>query len=190
MTIGLLAGGQGKRLGGVDKAWLERDGQSQLAWLVGQLERYPSPILVSANTSHERHRALGLHAIADRSPGLGPLAGISAIAEVCPTPWLLSLPVDLAHVQPGLDAFVATLDGHPCIAEDDDRPQPLVALWNVSMLRPAVAEALAAGRLAVMELQARLGMTAHRLPGVRFGNLNTPRELVRAGLRITTQVEA
>ena len=65
---------------------------------------------------------------------------------------------------------------------DDDGPQPLVALWRVDRLRPALAAAIDAGELAVHALQAKLGMAPLRLEGVRFGNLNTPQDLANAGI--------
>ncbi len=190
VTVGLLAGGRGTRLGGVDKAWLERDGQSQVAWLAGQLARHAWPVLVSANTHPGRYHALGLHAVPDRRPDQGPLAGIATLADACQTPWLLTLPVDLVALDPGLDALVAMAGAAGGVAEDDDGLQPLVALWDVARLRPAIDAALGVGRLAVHDLQARLGMPACRLTGMRFGNLNTPRDLADAGLRIPPQSEA
>ncbi|GAB3333528.1 molybdenum cofactor guanylyltransferase MobA [Marilutibacter aestuarii] len=190
MTVGLLAGGRGTRLGGVDKAWLERDGQSQVAWLAGQLACRAWPVLVSANTHAGRYRELGLRAIPDRSPDQGPLAGIAALADTCPTPWLLTLPVDLVALEPGLDLLLAGVGAGGGVAEDDEGLQPLVALWDVTMLRPEIADALDAGRLAVRELQARLGMPACRLPGVRLGNLNTPQDLADAGLPMPPPMEA
>ncbi|MBB1060477.1 molybdenum cofactor guanylyltransferase [Marilutibacter spongiae] len=190
VTVGLLAGGRGTRLGGVDKAWLERDGQSQVAWLAGQLARRAWPVLVSANTHAGRYRDLGLRAIPDRRPDQGPLAGIAALAAACQTPWLLTLPVDLVALEPGLDVLLDTVGASGGVAADDEGPQPLVALWEVARLRPAVSDALDAGRLAVHDLQARLGMPTCRLPGVRLGNLNTPQDLANAGLPIPTPVEA
>ena len=67
-------------------------------------------------------------------------------------------------------------------AEDDDGPQPLVALWRVMPLRGALHAALASGDHAVHALQRRLGMGPVRLTGVRFGNLNTPEDLRSAGI--------
>ena len=48
VTLGLLAGGQGTRLGGVDKAWLLRDGQPQVVRLAALFPAV-SEVLVSSN---------------------------------------------------------------------------------------------------------------------------------------------
>ena len=60
--------------------------------------------------------------------------------------------------------------------------QPLVALWRVDVLRGAASRALQDGALSVRDLQATLRMPGVRLAGVRFGNLNTPADLARAGV--------
>jgi len=73
--------------------------------------------------------------------------------------------------------------GRGAFAVDDDGPQPLVALWNLALLRADLASAIAAGDRAVHRLQESLGMQPVRLPGVRFGNLNTPADLHAAGIR-------
>ena len=64
---------------------------------------------------------------------------------------------------------------------DDDGPQPLVALWPVAPLRSAAVQAIESRDLAIHSLQRRLRMTAVRLDGVRFGNLNTPEDLATVG---------
>lgn len=181
-TLGILAGGRGSRLGGVDKAWLRRDGVPQVERLVARVVAEVDEVLVSANRNPGAYAALGLTAIADAQPGLGPLGGIDALARACTGEWLLTLPVDLYNINDCLLRSLAACGGQGAFAVDDDGPQPLVALWHVDSLRPALAAAIAAGDLAVHALQARLGMAPLRLEGVRFGNLNTARDLADAGI--------
>ena len=182
-TLGILAGGRATRLGGRDKAWLERDGVPQvLRWrrrFEGQVEAF----LVSANASVARYAAHGIAVVPDADPVAGPMAGLSALARAAGTRWLLTLPVDLVDCN---DCLLPTLRASAGAAgawvEDADGPQPLVALWDVASLRRASARALRDGMLAVRDLQAALGMPGVRLAGVRFGNLNTPADLARAGI--------
>lgn len=182
LTLGLLAGGQGSRLGGVDKAWLTRGGVPQvLRWA----RRWPgehTAVLVSANRDADRYGAAGLVAVADRVPGLGPLGGLDALVVACTTPWLLTLPVDLVGAN---DCLIRTLaskrGGDGAFAVDDDGPQPLVALWRVEALRAACAAAIAADARAVHALRERLDLPAVTFAGFRFGNLNTPDDLRAAG---------
>jgi len=182
ITLGLLAGGRGSRLGGVDKAWLQRDGIPQVLRFARRFPGETGPVLVSANRDLDRHAAAGLTALSDRlPPGSGPLAGIEAIVAACTTAWLLTLPVDLFDVNDCLvRSLLAGRSETGAFAEDDDGPQPLVALYRCDALRAALPGAIAANDLAPRGLQSVLGLARIRLPGVRFGNLNTIQDLVTA----------
>ena len=183
-TLGILAGGLGTRLGGVDKAWLRREGVSQVERLVDRLSPGVDEVLVSANRNLEAYAAVGLATVPDAEPGLGPLGGLDALARACHGEWLLTAPVDLFNVNDCLLRRLVAKGGQGAYAVDADGPQPLVALWHVPTLRPALAAAIESRDLAVHRLQARLGMAALRLEGVRFGNLNTPRDLAEAGVEL------
>ncbi|WP_024867951.1 NTP transferase domain-containing protein [Pseudoxanthomonas suwonensis] len=186
LTLGLLAGGRGSRLGGVDKAWLQRDGIPQVLRFARRFPGETGPVLVSANRDLRRYAEAGLQAVPDRLPAdSGPLAGIEALAAACTTPWLLTLPVDLFDVN---DCLVRTLasgaSAAGAVAEDDDALQPLVALYRVAPLRTALTGAIAAGELAPRRLQERLELPRVRFAGVRFGNLNTPQDLAVARIAL------
>ncbi|AWV07314.1 molybdenum cofactor guanylyltransferase [Marilutibacter maris] len=184
ITLGILAGGRASRLGGIDKAWLERDGQAQVLRWWQRFGGEVGQVLVSANRTPQRYREAGLVSVPDRvGDGIGPLAGLDALADACATPWLLTIPVDLVGVNECLlQTLAAMRDADGAFAVDDDGAQPLVALWRVQALRPALSAALAADERAVRGLQARLELAAVRLEGVRFGNLNTPDDLAAAGI--------
>ena len=183
LTLGLLAGGRASRLGGRDKAWLERDGQPQVMRLQHAFAPRVARVLVSANAALDRYAAHGLATVQDRIPDAGPLSGLDALVAATTTPWLLTLPVDLVHVDTRLLPMLALLAGDMgAYAIDDDGVQPLVALWPVARARPAIDAAFARGDYAIRGLQQTLGMQAVRLDGVRFGNLNTPDDLIDAGI--------
>jgi molybdopterin-guanine dinucleotide biosynthesis protein A len=185
ITLGLLAGGLGSRLGGVDKAWLEREGVAQVVRWSKRFAGEHGPVLVSANRDLDRHAAHGFRVARDRSPDLGPLGGLDALAATCATPWLFTLPVDLVGVN---DCLLRTLssqrDADGAFAVDADGPQPLVALWRRDALRAATAQAIAADEAAVHRLRQRLDLRAVVFSGVRFGNLNTPDDLRAAGIAL------
>ena len=182
ITLGLLAGGAGSRLGGTDKAWLQRSGVPQVLRLAKRLSGETASVLVSANRDPVRYAEAGLIAIPDRRAGIGPIAGLDALANACTTPWLLTVPVDLVDVNDCLMRSLAAAGGDGAFAIDDDGAQPLVALWRVEALRDALSQALAENEIAVHALQARMGMAGVRFAGFRFGNLNTPGDLVAAGI--------
>lgn len=181
-TLGILAGGRATRLGGRDKAWLERDGTPLVIALARRFAPQTDAVLVSANTGSARYAAHGWQVVGDRLADVGPLGGLDALAAECATPWLLTVPVDLVAPDSHLLRDLRAAGGAGAWAEDDDGPQPLVALWRVEGLRVALAPALVSGDHAVHALQSRLGMARVRFPGARFGNLNTPGDLAAVGI--------
>jgi molybdopterin-guanine dinucleotide biosynthesis protein A len=184
LTLGILAGGRGMRLGGCEKAWIVRDGMTQVERLARRFERDVASVIVSANRDAERFEALGFDVVADRTPDLGPIGGIDALASICTTPWLLTVPVDVVFVNECLVPTLASAGGQGASVEDADGPQPLVALWRVDALRAHLESRLRGNdgaRLSVQSLQQDLGMPRIHLAGVRFGNLNTFDDLAAAG---------
>jgi len=183
VTLGILAGGRATRLGGLDKAWLARDGVPQVLRLSRRFDGQVAMVIVSANRSHASYARHGLEPIADRVVDAGPIAGLEALAYACRTPWLLTLPVDVIGVN---ECLLASLDsagaGYGAFAADEDGVQPLVALWSAPRLRDGASDAIARGDLSVQVLQRRLEMVEVRFAGVRFGNLNTPADLAAAGV--------
>ena len=183
LTLGILAGGRATRLGGLDKAWLQRSGEPQVLRLLRAVDGEVSRVLVSANTGLARYAAHCMDACTDRTPDLGPIGGLDALAHACTTAWLVTLPVDLVGINDCLlRSLVAGAAPNGATAVDDDGPQPLVALWRVQPMREAIASALQLRSFAVHDLQSTLGMSHVRFTGLRFGNLNTPEDLVAAGV--------
>ena len=183
VTLGLLAGGAASRLGGLDKASLQHGGHPLAALVSARFADQVAAVLLSANAHAARWRGAGFTVVTDRVAGIGPIAGIDALAAACTTPWLLTVPVDAHAVPatlPGLLRAAVDLDGASC--SDEDGPQPLLALWRVAALRDALPAAIAGGAYAVCALQQQLRMGHARLPGVRVGNINTPRDLQEAGI--------
>ncbi len=185
ITLGLLAGGKASRLGGVDKAWLERDGVPQVLRWRRRFSGEVAVMLVSANRDLDRYAAHGLIAVHDRISDAGPLGGLDALAAACDTPWLFTVPVDLVGTNDCLLRTFSTMRGDDgAYAVDDDGVQPLVALWRRDALRAACAQAFVAGAGAVHALQATLKMPPVVFAGFRFGNLNTPADLDAAGIAL------
>ena len=181
VTLGILAGGRATRLGGLDKAWLERDGTPQVLRIAKRFDARVDRVVVSANAQLQRYREHGLTAVADSVENIGPIGGLQALMAACETQWLLTIPVDVVDVNDCLlPTLLAHVDAQGAYAVDDDGVQPLVALWRVDAAKEAIVEAIAQHRYGVHPLLESLKMSAVALPGVRFGNLNTPADLVAA----------
>lgn len=181
LSLGILAGGRASRLGGRDKAWIERDGLPQVLRIAHGFDSACGAVLVSANRDLPRYAQHRLRAMADRQPDLGPLGGLEALAAACTTPWLFTLPVDIVEADDSLPRMLAQAGGQGAMARDEDGLQPLVALYRVDALRAALASSLAGGDYSVRAMQAALALPVVAFAGLRFGNLNTPADLVAAG---------
>ena len=182
VTLGILAGGQATRLGGRDKAWLQRSGVPQVVRLARRFDGECAALLVSANANLGRYAEQGMSVVSDHVRGIGPIGGLDALAQACRTPWLLTLPVDIIGTNECLLRTLATAGDHGAVAEDDDGLQPLVALYRIDTLRDAISASLEAGEHAIQVMQARLALPHVCFSGLRFGNLNTPQDLLAAGV--------
>lgn len=176
-SLGILAGGRGTRLGGVDKAFVEHAGVPLLDRVLAAAGAGFGEILVSHNLPAAPRRGFyesrGCRFIGDSlAAGQGPLAGLFALLEAARCEWLLSLPVDLAS--PSAMVVDALLSTQGAQLRDADGRQPLVALWPVAAARVAVRQALEAGERAAHPLAARLHLAIVELAPLRLGNLNTP----------------
>ena len=181
LTLGILAGGRATRLGGRDKAWLQRDGVPQVVRIARRFDAECGAVLVSANRDLSRYAEHGLRAVADEVADIGPLGGIDMLCAHCETPWLLTMPVDIVDANDCLLRTLAAAGGVGAVAEDDDGLQPLVALYRADALRDPLQRAIVARQYSVQLLQAQLGLQVVRFSGFRFGNLNTPEDLRLAG---------
>ena len=71
----ILAGGDGRRMGGADKALLSLRGESLLTQVLGRIAPQVRRVALSANGDSARFAAFGLPVLPD-AERLGPLAGI------------------------------------------------------------------------------------------------------------------
>lgn len=184
ITLGILAGGRATRLSGVDKAWLLCDGMPQVLRLVQWSSPQVGDVWVSANRNLDRYVVAGLRVAVDRLADIGPLGGIEALAAICSTPWLLTLPVDVVHLDNGLLSRLSEAGPEGAVAQDRDGLQPLIALWPMPALRRVLPDALEARDYSVQSLQRRMDMPTVVFADVRFGNLNRPDDCVAAGMTV------
>lgn len=191
----VLAGGQGQRMGGVDKGWLMLDGEPLITHALRRLQPQVMQVLINANRELERYRALGHEVVTDDAATvcMGPLAGVLAAMQVCRTPWLVSVPCDSPRFPLDWVAqlVAATAAAHPAacaamVATPDapDHPtHPVFCLLHRST-QTSLADYLASGRRSLQGWLTQL--QALQVPfddASAFANLNTPHELAQAQLR-------
>jgi molybdopterin-guanine dinucleotide biosynthesis protein A len=194
VTLGILAGGRGARLGGADKAALRYSGEPLLARMLAAFaDAADDAILLSQRADaraiageHAPPSTLAPRCVHDLRPGQpGPLAGLEALLAATRTPWLLTTPVDLRDVPAGLAARLraaAEGDGDAAAAtvvRDADGLQPLVALWPVATTLAAVRAALDADQRSARALVAGIPHRVLDVSPARLGNLNTPEDFAR-----------
>ena len=185
----ILAGGAGRRLGGVDKALVALEGRPLIAHVVDRLAGQVSALAISANGDPERFGRLGLPVLPDPVPDRpGPLAGVLAgldwaRAAYPKAPRLLTVPVDCPLLPADLVArlLAAGDDDHVVMAASGGKRHPVVALWPVG-LATALRAGLRDGTLRKVETfgAARPHAVVEwpTVPFDPFFNVNTPKELV------------
>jgi molybdopterin-guanine dinucleotide biosynthesis protein A len=186
----VLAGGQGRRMGGVDKGLVDLAGTPMVAHVLARLVPQVGDVLINANQNLDRYRALGHPVVPDAVGGFaGPLAGLHAgmtqakrqfvVTVPCDSPFL---PLDLVtRLHAALERERAQL----AVARTFDQPHPVFALVRRDLL-PNLAAFLASGGRKIDAWYAALRVVevAFDDEADAFRNINTADELAAAA---TTQ---
>jgi molybdopterin-guanine dinucleotide biosynthesis protein A len=129
----VLAGGQGRRMGGVDKGLVELNGRPLVAWVIDRLAPQTGRLLINANQNLERYAAFGHRVVRDAVGGFaGPLAGLQAALAQATTDWVATAPCDSPFLPIDLVARLSTAalerDAVLAVARTFDQPHPVFAL--------------------------------------------------------------
>ena len=181
----ILAGGQGRRMGGEDKGLLEFHGRPLVAQLIEQLERQAVAIVINANRNQERYREFGYPVVSDALSGYqGPLAGIASALAAVDSEFILTLPCDgPLLVEDYVARFVvaqAQEDAPILVAFDGERLQPVHALIRTDLL-PSLEDFLAAGERKIDRWYALHDFAEVDFSDCAdmFGNINSPGDRAR-----------
>jgi len=127
----ILAGGEGKRVGGVDKGLLEYKNQPLIEHVIEAISPQVDDIVISANRNIARYKNYSDKVISDKSAQyLGPLAGISAALTHCAHDLVLVVPCDT----PFLPSDIITkflshrVDSLLYIAASNNKLQPVMLM--------------------------------------------------------------
>jgi molybdopterin-guanine dinucleotide biosynthesis protein A len=177
----VLAGGSGRRLGGVDKPGLVVGGRTLLEGVLAAVADACRVVVVGPP------RELGdrFVQVREEPPGGGPAAALAAGLLHVEAPWTAVLAADL----PDLDAptvlalrrAAAGRDG-ALLVDDEGRDQVLTGVWSTPLLQAATAgRELAGARLRVLlDGLAPARVTAASLGLHGWGDCDTPADLARA----------
>ena len=187
ITGAILAGGRGRRMGGIDKGLVMLDGKPMIEHVLDAFRPQVDRIIISANRNRTRYRELGFPVVADELSGFeGPLAGFAALLGTCTTDWLAIVPCDVPRLPANLVARLASARANAgadiAVAHDGQRLQPVHVLLGVHLL-PDLEDHLSAG-----ERKIDLWYKRHQTVRVDFSdcpeaftNLNTPEDHRRLG---------
>jgi molybdopterin-guanine dinucleotide biosynthesis protein A len=173
----ILAGGEGRRVGGADKGLLDYRGKPLVAHVIERFAPQVDALLISANRNLDAYLDYGYPVVTDASAErLGPLAGIAAGLRACDTPWLVVCPCDCPQLPPDLVARLMAGIGQArlAIGRSSEGTQPTFMLCRRELL-PALAAWLAAGERKVMAWCRNQGAVEVDFPdAAAFANFNTP----------------
>jgi molybdenum cofactor guanylyltransferase len=139
ITAVILAGGQGRRMGGLDKGLIEIDGQPIVQILIEKLRSQAVNILINANRNQQLYESFGETVVNDQLENFqGPLAGFASAMDVVDTDFILGLPCDSPLlVDNYVERFINSQNASNasiCVAHDGKRLQPVHALIRVDLL--------------------------------------------------------
>lgn len=187
----VLAGGQGLRMGGADKALLPLAGQPLIAHVLARFAPQVATVAISANGDLGRFAGCGFVVLSDNEADTGPLAGVLAgltWAAAQGASWLATVAVDTPFFPDDMVARLAAAPGGAAVvmAESLGRLHPTCGLWRVGLL-PVLAAALATGERRLARFAAHQGMVRVAFPAAGsdpFFNINHPADLAAAHLRL------
>jgi len=190
-TLGLiLAGGEGRRMGGADKALVHLAGLPLVAHAIGRLGPQCGALALNANGEAARFAHFGLPVIADELPDAGPLAGVLAglrFSRERGFDFLCTLSVDAPFAPDDLVARLhaagRSATARLVVAASGGRRHQVVALWPVALeadlRRALVVEGLRKAATFV-DRQAPAVAEWPDAPHDPFFNVNRSEDLARA----------
>jgi molybdopterin-guanine dinucleotide biosynthesis protein A len=177
----VLAGGQGRRMGGVDKGLQLLRGKPMVAWALERLAPQVAEAIVNANQNLEAYGRFGHRVVPDAIGGFaGPLAGLHAGLSAVNHPLAVTVPCDSPFLP--LD-LVARLRGalganDVAVAKTGGQPHPVFCLVRTSV-RDHLATFLSGGGRKIDAWYATLKVVEVPFDDEAdaFRNINTREEL-------------
>jgi molybdopterin-guanine dinucleotide biosynthesis protein A len=179
----VLAGGQGRRMGGVDKGLQPLRGRPMIEWVLERLAPQVSQVIVNANQNLERYEKYGHRVVRDEIGGFaGPLAGLHAGLKAAAHPLVVTVPCDSPFLPDDLvkRLTAALTNHHLAVAKTGEQPHPVFALMKRDV-RESLEAFLAQGGRKIDAWYAALKVVEVSFDDEAdaFRNINTLEELNR-----------
>lgn len=176
----ILAGGQGSRMGGLDKGLIEWQGRPLIEHLIAAFQTQLSSLVINANRNQAIYQSYGFPVISDQAPDYqGPLAGLATAMHTVETPYILTIPCDSFYLAPDFAArmlhVLNTSKADLVVAHDGEQLQPTYALVPIALL-PNLEAFLTRGerQLRAWYQQQRMATVNCSDIAIMFQNINTP----------------
>ncbi len=189
ITAIVLAGGEGRRMGGLDKGLIALHGRPLVEWVLTRIRPQVTEILISANRNFETYGRFGHPVLPDRTEGfVGPLAGIARGLIEARHELVLAVPCDTPFLPDDLVArlYTALAGGAHDLAVPlaGGRTQNAICLMR-RQAGASLAAYLAQGGRKVQEWQRslRLALADFSDEAGFFVNINRPEQLARLEAR-------
>ena len=175
----VLAGGEGLRMGGVDKAALALDGEALLEMVLDGVRDAERVVVVGP----KRFDRTGLLWTSEDPPGGGPAAALDAGLQLVNAPTVAVVAVDHPFVTRELVAELARLleEGVDGVAVSDEKgvAQPLVAVYRTGALRHALGAMPSVAGASMREVTSYLRVVLVEDPAAAR-DIDTPADLEAA----------
>jgi molybdopterin-guanine dinucleotide biosynthesis protein A len=179
----ILAGGLGRRMGGVDKGLKELRGKAMVQWVLERLAPQVDDIVINANQNLERYRAFGRRVVPDEIGGFaGPLAGLHAGLKAAKHALVVTAPCDSPFLPPDLVSRLKKelKDNDLAVAKTGDQAHPVFALVRRECRENLEAFLAAGGRkIDTWYASLKVAEVGFDDEADAFRNINTPDELAR-----------
>ena len=179
----ILAGGLGRRMGGVDKGLRPLRGKPMVKWVLERFEPQVDDVLINANQHIDEYSAFGFRVIQDQIAGYaGPLAGLHAALSATSLPLMATVPCDSPFVPADLVARLkdALMQQRADLATARTltQPHPVFCVCRRTVL-PQLAAFLAGGGRKIEQWHGTLATVEVNFDDQveAFSNINTPEEL-------------
>ncbi len=187
VAAAILAGGQARRLGGVNKADLRIGGRRIVERQLEALRQAADPVfIVSGN--HREFDDLGIGVVADLVDGAGSLGGIYTALSSSPRDRTIIVACDMPYLTAALmQLLVRASDADVVIPRSEKGLQPLCAVWSARALEP-IRRRVHDKKLKVLSVLEELRveeigpevLASCDPHGLLFVNVNTPHDYERA----------
>ena len=191
IIVGFLAGGQARRLGGIDKCLIKISNKSILNWQLEKTSQF-SVQLLNANGDLNRFSQFNLTIVPDVIDGFfGPLLGILSLMKYSQkhyssADWMLSCATDAPFIPHNLGEVLLKHSTKSrtdiVMATSDGRKHPVFCLWKLN-LADKLEEALIKNKIRKIELftaQQNTRYVDFSATPDPFFNINTEQDIFKA----------